>query len=93
MGDFNIKNAIEIEELEQKINNTEFIDKHFITLEDLFYNSEKIILEDRKLELFLNGVKLTNKKRDGIYKIYNNNKFIGIGVVKDELLKRDIIII
>lgn len=93
VGDFNIKNAIEIEELEQKINNTEFIDKHFITLEDLFYNSEKIILEDRKLELFLNGVKLTNKKRDGIYKIYNNNKFIGIGVVKDELLKRDIIII
>lgn len=92
VGDFNIKNAIEIEELEQKINNTEFIDKHFITLEDLFYNSEKIILEDRKLELFLNGVKLTNKKRDGIYKIYNNNKFIGIGVVKDELLKRDIII-
>ena len=59
----------------------------------MFYNSEKIILEDRKLELFLNGVKLTNKKRDGIYKIYNNNKFIGIGVVKDELLKRDIIII
>lgn len=92
VGDFNIKNAIEIEELEQKINNTEFIDKHFITLEDLFYNSEKIILEDRKLELFLNGVKLTNKKRDGIYKIYNNNKFIGIGNIDNELLKRDIIL-
>ena len=31
-------------------------------------------------------------KQDGIYKIYNNNKFIGIGIIKNSLLKRDIIL-
>jgi len=44
------------------------------------------------LQLFLNGVKLTWQVEDGIYKIYNNGNFIGIGTVKNNLLKRDIII-
>lgn len=92
VGEFNINNSITIEELEQEVNNTEFIKKHFITIEKLFQNSEAIILEDKKLELFLNGVKLTNKKPNGIYKIYNNNKFIGLGIIENQLLKRDIII-
>jgi tRNA pseudouridine55 synthase len=92
VGEFNINNSITIEELEQEVNNTEFIKKHFITIEKLFQNSEAIILEDKKLGLFLNGVKLTNKKPNGIYKIYNNNKFIGLGIIENQLLKRDIII-
>ena len=50
------------------------------------------ILENRKLELFLNGVKLTYKLNDGIYRIYNNDKFIGLGIVENELLKRDIVL-
>ena len=38
------------------------------------------------------GVKLTYKLNDGIYRIYNSDKFIGLGIVENELLKRDIII-
>ena len=55
-------------------------------------NKEKIELDDRKLRLFLNGVQLTSDKKEGIYKIYNNNKFIGIGIVENKLLKRDIVL-
>ena len=49
-------------------------------------------LNKRKLELFLNGVKLSFDLKDGIYKIYSNQQFIGIGIVKDKFLKRDIVI-
>ena len=53
---------------------------------------ERIDLNDRKLELFLNGVQLTHELEDNTYIIYNKNKFIGLGIVKNNLLKRDIVI-
>ncbi len=92
VGDFNIKESITIKQLEENINNTNFINNSIIKLEDIFINKEEIILEDNKLRLFLNGVKLTQNKKDEIYRIYNNRNFIGTGVVKSNLLKRDIIL-
>lgn len=89
---FEIKDSIEIEELERNKENKEILKKYFITLEEYFINNESISLDDRKLNMFLNGVKLTYKMPNGIYKIYNNNKFIGIGNIDNELLKRDIIL-
>ena len=92
VGKFEIKDSIEIEELERNKENKEILKKYFITLEEYFINNESINLDDRKLNMFLNGVKLTYKMPNGIYKIYNNNKFIGIGNIDNELLKRDIIL-
>lgn len=92
VGNFNIKEAITIEQLENNIDNKEFIEENFIQFEKIFKNKEKIELDDRKLRLFLNGVQLTSDKKEGIYKIYNNNKFIGIGIVENKLLKRDIVL-
>ena len=92
VGKFEIKDSIEIEELERNKENKEILKKYFITLEEYFINNESISLDDRKLNMFLNGVKLTYKMPNGIYKIYNNNKFIGIGNIYNELLKRDIIL-
>lgn len=89
VGEFNIKQAISIEELE---NNKEIIKGKIITIEELFKNLNKIELEKRKLELFLNGVRLSDSNIDGIYRIYSERNFIGIGIVKNKLLKRDIII-
>ena len=92
VGKFEIKDSIEIEELERNKENKEILKKYFITLEEYFINNESISLDDRKLNMFLNGVKLTYKMPNGIYKIYNNNKFIGIGNIDNELLKRNIIL-
>lgn len=89
VGRFEISDSITLEELENK---KEDIDSKIITIEELFKNHEKIDLDDKKLKLFLNGVQLSRKEQDGIYKIYSNNKFIGIGCLKQKLLKRDIII-
>ena len=92
VGQFNISNSITIEESKKQEEFKNIISKNLITVEQLFKEKENIELNDKKLELFLNGVKLTQSKPDGIYKIYNNNNFIGIGIVKDNLFKRDIII-
>ena len=84
VGEFNIKDSITIEELE----NQEIVSNKFITIEKYFSNYENIVLNERKFQLFLNGVQLTYELKDGIYKIYKENEFI----VKNKLLKRDIII-
>ena len=43
--------------------------------------------------MFLNGVKLKVKLNNGIYRIYNTeSNFIGLGEVKTETLKRDVIL-
>lgn len=89
VGEFNISEAIKIENLEKSLQN---IKLHLITIEHLFEKNDNISLEDKKIKHFLNGVQLTRREPDGIYKIYNNSKFIGIGCIKDNLLKRDIII-
>lgn len=90
VGDFSIEEAVRIEELEEKIEDKEFTEQHFITLEKLFQEKQIIELDTRKLELLLNGVRLTQKKEDGIYRIYCNKKFMGIGIIENQLLKRDI---
>ncbi len=92
VGDFHINDSITVEELERNKEDTEFLNKHFITFEKHFENNDEIILDNRKLSLFLNGVNLSMNLVDGIYKIYNNSNFIGIGTVKNSLLKRDIIL-
>lgn len=93
VGKFDINDSITTEELEQNIENSEFINEHFITIENYFEDKQSIQLNERKLSLFLNGVKLTYNLTDDMYKIYdNNNKFVGIGSVKNNLLKREIIV-
>lgn len=93
VGKFDIKDSITIEELEQNIEDSEFINQHFITIENYFKDKESIKLDEKRLSLFLNGVKLTHNLTDDMYKIYDeNNKFVGIGSVENNLLKREIIV-
>lgn len=87
VGTFTIEQSILMEDLTK-----ETIERHIITIENLFKDLEDIELNERKLQLFLNGVKLSLDLEDGIYNIYSNQQFVGIGVVKDKLLKRDIVL-
>lgn len=49
-------------------------------------------MDSKRIELFLNGVKLKTDLEDGIYKIYNkDNMFIGTGEINNKDLKRDVI--
>ena len=84
---FDIENTITLEQLKRK----EKIS--ILSIEKVFENYPNICLNSSKTRLFLNGVKLTFQTPEGIYRIYNNNIFLGLGTVEQNLLKRDIIIV
>lgn len=93
VGQFKIEESITIKQLEENINNNEFIQNHFISIEKFFKEKEKIQLNSKGLELFINGVRFTRNLKDDLYRIYNeNNQFIGLGIVENKLLKREIIV-
>ena len=97
VGIFNIKDSIYLEDLDKNKNNKEYIANHVISIEQVFIQiygmDRKIQLPNKKLELFLNGVKFTVRVEDGLYRIYDEkNKFIGIGSVENNLLIRKIVV-
>lgn len=93
VGDFKIEESSKIQELEENKEDTKYLESKIISVEEIFENKEKIKLDDKKMQLFLNGVKITQNQENDIYRIYDKNeKFIGIGIIQDKLLKRDIIL-
>ena len=88
-GTFKISEAVELEDiLENGLKNA-----NIITPEKLFLQSPEVKLNNNQLRLFLNGVKLKSENSDGIYRIYAETEgFIGLGAVKNKLLKRDFVI-
>ena len=89
VGQFNLNQAITVEELEK--NKEKFLNQHLITVQNFFEKYPIVELKEEKLKLFLNGVQLTNNNDDGLYQIKVNNVVVGIGTIKNKLLKREII--
>lgn len=78
-GNFDIQNAIDLDLIsEEKI----------IPIEKLF---DKEIDVTNDLKKLLNGIDIVVEKPDGLYKLYTD-KFIGIGRVNRNILKREIIL-
>ena len=91
VGNFKIENSIELKELDNS--NLKIIKDNLISIEKVFEECPKVELNNRKMQLFLNGVKLTQNNNNGVYKIYSQNKkFVGTGIIENNLLKRDIIL-
>lgn len=61
---FTLENALSFEELEENKNHQEFLEKNIIKMEEVFKKFPKLILNERKQELFLNGVKLIFKNKN-----------------------------
>lgn len=89
VGDFAIESTIAIELLKKE---PEKLENAIISIEKFFKGKEKLELSNKELQLFLNGVQLTQNNKDEVYRIYNNNQFIGLGIVENNRLKRDVII-
>lgn len=87
INEFKIGNSILLDDI-----NIKNVEQKLIKIEEIFKEKNSIELNDKKLELFLNGVKLTYDLSNDIYKIYNNKCFVGIGIIENKLLKRDIVI-
>lgn len=99
VGNFNIEKSITIEELKDNFQNQNFLVENIISIEKFFGNNPMIILDEKKLKLFLNGVKLDFSYDKSLncnsefVRIYNeNNKFIGIGIYENGKLRRKIVL-
>ena len=92
VGNFDISQSVDIDELEKNKENKIWLNNQIISLEHVMEKNPKFDLPKNKLEKFLNGVKIEANEKDGIYKVYCNETFLGSGVVYDSKIKRDIIL-
>lgn len=93
VGEFGMEQAVRISEVvNNNVIDKDIIEKHFISIENFFKNKNAIHLSNSDLFRFSNGVKVYVGKDDGIYRVYNDKKFIGIGIVQNSKIKRDIVI-
>lgn len=75
------------------MNDLDRINEKIIEIEEVLRDFPKIILEEKRLKLFLNGVKLKEENVDGFYRIYSKAKvFIGTGIINKCKLKRDVVL-
>ena len=79
-GQFSIENACELDDV---------CDEKIVPMEDIFAQSISIGDEINKL---INGMSIEKNVQDGLYNLYHDGKYIGLGDVKNKKLKRKIII-
>ena len=63
----------------------------FIEMENIL-NLEKIDIDESTLKKILNGVRVNWESEDKLVSIYTNNEFKGVGYIKNNILKRKIML-
>ncbi len=81
-GVFTKENAFSLEEISNNFNN-----KKMLIAPDEVINFPTINLNPKQTLDILNGRYFLVDNKEGIYKVYGENEFIGVGIVKDKLLK------
>ena len=71
--------------------NFEEMKKHIVSIDDYYDDLKKIVMEKEEYTKFVNGVKLPYEEQDKLVKVYYNNKYRGLGQIKDNILKRYLI--
>lgn len=90
VGSFKIEDSITITKLKKDMESGNKL--NLIPVEKILMDMPTIELKEEKLKLYLNGVKIKTDKENGVYRVLVNNKFIGTGIIKDNTLKRDIVL-
>ena len=90
VGSFKIEDSVTITKLKKDMESGNKL--NLIPVEKILMDIPTIELKEEKLKLYLNGVKIKTDKENGVYKVLVNNKFIGTGIIKDNTLKRDIVL-
>ena len=81
-GVFNYQNGISVQDLQT----IEDVESNLIKAEDTV-NFEKIVLTELQAQKILNGLYDNLGYKDGVYRVYNQNAFWGVGISKDGILK------
>ena len=84
---FDIKNAVKLDFLENLVNNNERIDKYLMRSDWALGDIPVINLADKDIELYKNGGFIKTGESDGLYRVYSNKNFVGIGRIENGNLK------
>ncbi len=85
-GNFDIKDSIPLYEF-LKLNFDE-MKKKIISIDDYYTDLKRINMDEIEYTKFVNGVKLEYNEQDKLVKVYESNKYRGLGQIKDGILKR-----
>lgn len=88
-GSFDVKDSIKLYDF-LKLEYPQMVDK-IISIEEYYKDLKKIELENSEYTKFLNGVKLPYNEQDKLVRIYCMRKYIGLGIISDNELKRYIV--
>ncbi|MCX8074905.1 MAG: tRNA pseudouridine(55) synthase TruB [Clostridia bacterium] len=88
-GSFNIEDSIKLYEF-LGLDYEDMVSK-VISIEEYYNELKKIDLSEEDYVRFLNGVKLTYNEQNKLVRIYKNKKYVGLGTIENEYLKRFII--
>ncbi len=84
---FDIKNALTLDFLENLYNNGGDITQYLMPLDLGLGDIPVLNLDDKDTEFYKHGGFIKTAMPDGIFRIYNNTKFVGIGVVNNKQLR------
>ena len=81
-GGFDIKSAVKLDFLENLFNNSASIDEKLMPVDFGLGDIPVLNLVDKDADFYKNGGFITVVAGDGMYRVYNNDLFIGIGVAR-----------
>lgn len=102
VGKFKIEDSYTINEILEYEKKDKKIEKEYIlNIEEVFKDFPKTRIASQRVYYFAKGVRITNKISSGLYRVYSfekgkekdetEDKFIGLGLVEDNLMKREYI--
>jgi tRNA pseudouridine55 synthase len=85
VGPEDLDRSFTLEAIEKMVSENDF--SFLVSIED-YFNFPKVEIEDETdLKLFVNGQRCKKRINEGKYRVYSKNKFIGLGEIKNGLLK------
>ena len=84
---FDIKNAVKLDFLENLVNNNGHIKAYLMQPDCALGDIPVINLDDKDVVLYKNGGFIKTGESDGLYRVYSNKTFVGIGRIENRTLK------
>ena len=84
---FHIKDAVKLDFLEKVFNNSGNLGKYLKSTDFGLEGIPVLSLSDKDTNLYKNGGFIKVAVIDGLYRVYAGDKFVGIGIVDDEILR------
>ena len=88
-GNFKIEDSIKLYDF-LKLDFDKMLDK-IISLDKYFEDKKKVNLDKDTYIKFINGVKFDVNNGEGIVRVYAENRYRGLGIIEDKVLKRYVI--